>query len=132
MINNEQKIIATIGDLSKRLRRMEARERGRPSMTTSACPIVSVKSYGAVGDGLADDTASVQLAFNSSNVIYFPAGTYLCSRLTIPSNREIFGSTNAILKSTALNNKSLLRNANVDTGNTNIHIHDLKLDGNKS
>jgi hypothetical protein len=39
--------------------------------------IVSVKDFGAVGDGAADDTAAIQLAFNSGeNCIHFPPGTY--------------------------------------------------------
>lgn len=41
---------------------------------------VSVKDYGAVGDGITDDTAAIQQAFNqASGAVYFPAGTYLVS-----------------------------------------------------
>jgi len=44
---------------------------------------VSVKDFGAVGDGVTDDTAAVQAAVDSiKNVggsIYFPSGTYLCN-----------------------------------------------------
>ena len=41
--------------------------------------IVSVKDFGAVGDGVTNDTAAVQAALNAnpSKTIYFPAGTYL-------------------------------------------------------
>jgi hypothetical protein len=41
---------------------------------------ISVKNYGAVGDGTTDDTAAIQAAINSANgnvSIYFPSGTYL-------------------------------------------------------
>ena len=38
---------------------------------------VSVKNYGAVGDGVADDTAAFQLAANSGRAIFIPNGTYL-------------------------------------------------------
>jgi len=42
--------------------------------------IVSVKSYGAVGDGVTDDTAAVTAAFNAVRTaggsLYFPAGKY--------------------------------------------------------
>ena len=46
--------------------------------------IVSVKDFGAVGDGVANDTAAVQAAINSvvsigGGSVYFPAGTYLCN-----------------------------------------------------
>jgi hypothetical protein len=49
---------------------------------------VSVKDFGAVGDGITDDTAAIQAAIDASKRVYFPAGTYLVSAgLTVgPSN----------------------------------------------
>ena len=49
--------------------------------------VVSVKDFGAVGDGVADDTAAIQAAINakasSGGAINFPAGTYkITSSLT--------------------------------------------------
>ena len=39
---------------------------------------VSVQDFGAVGDGVADDTAAIQAAVNSgASEIHFPSGTYL-------------------------------------------------------
>lgn len=40
---------------------------------------VSVKAYGATGDGVTNDTAAIQAALNASTKIYFPAGSYLIS-----------------------------------------------------
>lgn len=42
---------------------------------------VSVKDYGAMGNGIADDTAAIQTALgdNRGRTIYFPAGVYLLS-----------------------------------------------------
>ena len=41
---------------------------------------VSVKDFGAKGDGTTDDTAAIQAALNTGNsTIYFPSGTYLIS-----------------------------------------------------
>jgi hypothetical protein len=59
-------------------------------MELPAGAIKSVKDYGAVGDGIADDTAALQAAladgrgadgdyFGKPKALYFPAGTYLVS-----------------------------------------------------
>lgn len=51
--------------------------------------VVSVKDFGAVGNGVADDTAAIQAAINSVSTgiggdVWFPAGTYkLTSQLTV-------------------------------------------------
>ncbi len=49
---------------------------------------VSVKDFGAVGDGVTDDTAAIQAAINKQNIsggrVFFPAGTYkLNSHVTV-------------------------------------------------
>jgi len=52
---------------------------------------VSVKDFGAVGDGVTDDTAAVQAALDSGAVqVFVPAGTYKASTLTIPSTVKEF------------------------------------------
>lgn len=43
----------------------------------STSQFVSVKDFGAVGDGVTDDSAAIQAAFNASNDILFPDGSYL-------------------------------------------------------
>lgn len=52
---------------------------------------VSVKDFGAVGDGVTDDTASIQAALDSgAGTVFFPRGTYLItSSIIIPANTDI-------------------------------------------
>ena len=48
-----------------------------------AVPLVTPQMYGAVADGITDDTAAVQAALNAGGNIYFPAGRYkVTSQLT--------------------------------------------------
>lgn len=48
---------------------------------------VSIKDFGAVGNGIADDTAAIQAGINfcmtNGKTLYFPAGTNLFTQLTI-------------------------------------------------
>jgi hypothetical protein len=57
--------------------------------------IVSVKDFGAIGNGSADDTTAINnaLAFISNGgTLYFPAGIYLCSQqVTLNSNISLIG-----------------------------------------
>ena len=52
--------------------------------------VVSVKDFGAVGDGVANDTTAIQAAINSGRSLVFPAGTYLCNNLTQATSFQRF------------------------------------------
>ena len=47
--------------------------------------VVNVKDFGAVGDGVADDTAAIQAAMAASFYIYFPKGRYKYNSTTLPN-----------------------------------------------
>jgi len=59
--------------------------------------IVSVKDFGAVGDGVVDDTVAIQAAIDSSNTVLIPDdGVYICKNLNLKSNLNII--LNGILR----------------------------------
>ena len=63
---------------------------------------VSVKDFGAVGDGVADDTVAIQAALNASSNIYLPSGTYKTTApLLLNSNNIITGAgISSVIKNT--------------------------------
>ncbi len=55
---------------------------------------VSVKDFGAVGDGVADDTAAIQDAINTGKSVFFPNGKYrITSGLTLVSGSRLFSDS---------------------------------------
>lgn len=60
---------------------------------------VNVLDFGAVGDGVTDDTDAIQNAINTGQNLYFPSGEYLCN-VTISEFFEWQGAgmTNSVLK----------------------------------
>lgn len=64
---------------------------------------VSVKDFGAVGDGIADDKSAIQLAINAAqitggNEIYFPPGTYLIDGAGTPRDGLVITGSNITLR----------------------------------
>jgi hypothetical protein len=49
---------------------------------------VSVKDFGAVGDGVADDTAAINLAIVAGTNVFFPAGTYLINTSILVTSKN--------------------------------------------
>ena len=94
--------------------------------------VVSVKDFGAVGDGVTDDTAAIQAALDSGAAgVFIPQGTYLCGALTIPSNVQLYGEGAAsILKVKNSANATLLTNDDTVGGNSGIELRDFAIDGN--
>jgi hypothetical protein len=59
----------------------------------SAATYAAVTSYGAVGDGVTDDTVAIQAAVDSgAAIIWFPAGEYLVSSININAPIKLMGS----------------------------------------
>lgn len=52
---------------------------------------INVRDYGAVGDGVTNDTTAIQAAINVGGGIYFPAGTYMANDITASLPVYIYG-----------------------------------------
>lgn len=69
---------------------------------------VTAKMFGAVGDGVHDDTAAIQNAINNSNYVFIDNGTYLIDGsvgLTLHSNLIIEMCPNTVLQRTTTETK---------------------------
>jgi hypothetical protein len=103
---------------------------------------VSVKDFGAVGDGVTDDTVAIQAAINAvgsinGGVIYFPTGVYLVSQGTIP-NQSLYLQNNVTIIGAGVG-ATLIKlapnaNSHVITGQNvnNIGIYNLAIDGDRA
>lgn len=115
---------------------VEGIESGALSALREAWVNVKDPTYGATGDGIADDTAEIQAAINAvsalgGGTVLIPEGTYLVSTtLSVPSNVTIQGLGPASIIKTA-------DSANVSTitlaaSSSNITLADLRIDGNRA
>jgi hypothetical protein len=95
---------------------------------------VSVKDFGAVGDGVTDDTAAIQAAIDAVSSVEFPAGyTFVTSGNTIGSNKTLVINGTVLLKAASPIGAKMFVNDNQVGGNTNIKmLGDGVLDGNKA
>lgn len=83
--------------------------------------IATPQQFGAVGDGIADDTAAVQAALNSDKgIVVIKAGTYnIKSTLGITNNVCVYMANNAIFKATSdMDSVISIDNTNVPAGPT--------------
>jgi hypothetical protein len=93
---------------------------------------VSVKTSGAAGDGVTDDTSAIQNCISGNANVYLPPGNYLVSGLiNIPSGRTIQGAgmwyTTLVGSPTLYNQVS--RRVTVNGGGSNIHLSDFAILG---
>lgn len=87
-VENEEDNDKVVEEIIKKLNLNTSTEHFTESM------YVSVKSFGAVGDGKTDDTSAIQSAINSSTgkTVYLPAGTYLITKpIQISCDTNILG-----------------------------------------
>lgn len=93
--------------------------------------VVSVKDFGAVGDGVTDDTAAIQAALNSgAETINVPDGIYISQALTVPTGVTLQGLGKPTLK---LKNGTFLAGGNFISGASvsGINLRNLTVDANR-
>lgn len=93
--------------------------------------MVSVKDYGAVGNGVTDDTASIQAAMDAYDYVYFPAGTYNITTLRFKRNNQViygagFGAT-VLSSNIATGGSSVIANNTPGTTLIGCEIRDMKV-----
>jgi hypothetical protein len=110
---------------------------------------LNVLDYGAVGDGVTNDSSAINAATLAASTtgqsVYFPAGTYLAKNLFIYPNMTWFGDGHSSiikLPNSASSGDVIVKNKNCGTdingsdaavpGDNNILIQDLAFNGNKA
>ena len=93
---------------------------------------VSVKDFGAVGNGVADDTVAIQAAIDATPVYgttFFPAGTYIITAtLNLKSNTGVDGQGATIKAKDAVNFEYMMLAAS----KTNVTVKNIRFDANKA
>ena len=95
--------------------------------------VFRVETYGAVGDGIADDTAAIQKAIDDAmaaggGVVSLARGTYVCDSLTIGHNISIRGAGREVtsLHAVTRSDTTFLKNRDLTTPARNICLEDLE------
>jgi hypothetical protein len=97
---------------------------------------LSVKDYGAIGNGTANDTSAVNTgiatATAAGRALYFPAGTYLVSQITALVGMKLVGesSLTTIVKAKGSSNVDLVTSPS--TTIDDVWIESIRFDGNSA
>jgi hypothetical protein len=93
----------------------------------------NVLDFGAIGDGITNDTVAVQAAINAVDAVYFPTGTYLLNTVTLKTDSFLFGDgASTIIKQNTITSASygtfFADSGSASTTINNIVIRDMRIE----
>lgn len=91
---------------------------------------VSVKDFGAAGDGVSDDSSAVSAAISAASFVFFPPGVYVLEDVEVQAGRVIFsdgGATLRLKQQPSLSFKPVFRVVGGD-----VTFRNLSFDGNRA
>lgn len=97
-----------------------------------AAAVLNVKDYGAVGDGVTDDTSAIQAAIEAAaastrtKTVTVPAGRYVVSRIFVRIGVTLEGVGGAVLEQKAAGSFSTVQ---IPDGATGATVRNLEIDG---
>lgn len=120
-------LLGTAGDSTSRV------TLGRQGLLFHGGTWHDVRAYGAVGDGVTDDSAAFLAAYNSlptaGGIVYVPEGTFLINNIIMPNKQNMVtrGSFGSVLKKGA--NGPMMTTPSAGWGR-HTEFHDIMFDGN--
>ena len=107
------------------------KETARKNIDAAPVTFATPESYGAKGDGVTDDSAAVQAAFDDSLFIQFSAGkTYIVSNIEVRSGHDI--NLNGATLQTVQDAPIFISDAGDNLAVNRIHIYNGNLKGNST
>jgi hypothetical protein len=126
-VNAADELIIQQGGITKRATKNELMTfaaTGAPSarlINDRFADIVNVKDFGAVGDGVTDDTAALQQAISAGLDIQFPEGTYkIDANITVAANKTLRFMSGASITASSSYTITLNNNAFIEAPRTQI------------
>jgi VCBS repeat-containing protein len=100
--------------------------------TDKLSDIISIRDFGAIGDGVTDDTLAIQKALAQHNMVLIPQGTFLITQpITVGQQQSLIGlgqmsvikcSTNSFDALQLTNKQATVQNLQIQNGLIGLHL----------